>query len=277
MMEHRLPIVTRWTVYALGAVEGQRVRRPRDPVAAWLLRRHPKLLPTFAAPSILSMIRARASIVDRMIEDEVHRVRRRGAHLTFWGFGGGLDARWYRLRPLLDEVTKMHAEVEEPAVMEFKNAALTDSSFAQAWNRIERVPVSEDRWTVHDGASSMSSDGTLVVVEGVAARLGVDSLKRLLGRIRRDAPNARVIVDLPGIVQSTQGGNVGAPIGSGRTRWGSPVATGATAIRATDLERLGWRVDDDVWLAARPELRAPSGMAICVGMEALRVMKLVAR
>jgi O-methyltransferase involved in polyketide biosynthesis len=274
MLEHRLPMVTRWTVYALGAVEGQRVRRPRDPVAAWLLRRHPKLLPTFAAPSILSMIRARASIVDRMIEDEAHRVRRRGTHLTFWGFGGGLDARWYRLRPILDEITKVHAEVEEPEVMEFKDAALTGSSFAQAWKRIERVPVSEDRWTVHDSASQE----TLVVVEGVAARLGIDSLKRLLGRIRRDAPNARVIVDLPGILQAQGAANsVGAPIGSGRTRWGSPVASGAAAIRSTDLERLGWRVDDDVWLAARPELRAPSGMAICVGMEALRVMKLAAR
>src|SRR6478672_5744125 len=103
MLELRLPIITRWTVYALGAVEGQRVRRPRDPVAAWLLRRHPKLLPTFAAPSILSMIRARASIVDRMIEDEAYRVRRRAGKLTFWGFGGGFDARWYRLRPILDE------------------------------------------------------------------------------------------------------------------------------------------------------------------------------
>src|SRR5687767_16009825 len=99
MLEHRLPIVTRWTLYALGAVEGQRVRRPRDPVAAWLLRRHPKLLPTFAAPSILSMIRARAAIVDRMIEDEVHRVRNANVGPAHRRFGRGLAARWYRPKP----------------------------------------------------------------------------------------------------------------------------------------------------------------------------------
>src|SRR6187551_18007 len=138
-MEHRLPIVTRWTLYALGAVEGQRVRKPRDPVAAWLLRRHPKLLPTFAAPSILAMIRARASIVDRMIEEEAHRVRNLGGLLTYWGFGGGFDARWYRLRPTLEQVITTHNEVEEPDVMDFKNHALADSTFSTAWQRIQRI------------------------------------------------------------------------------------------------------------------------------------------
>lgn len=268
-MEHRLPIVTRWTLYALGAVEGQRVRRPRDPVAAWLLRRHPKLLPTFAAPSILSMIRARATIVDRMIEDEAHQVRKKGGLLTYWGFGGGFDARWYRLRPTLQQVITSHCEVEEPDVMDFKNHALADSTFSNVWQKIQRIPVREDRWTVHDG----SSKHTLVVIEGVAARLGIDSVKRLLGRVRRDAPNARVVVDLPGILQSPH--SPGNTVGNTRTRWGSPAGTTAGAVHAADLERLGWRIEEDVWLAARPELRAPSGMAICAGMEALRVMKLV--
>lgn len=271
-MEHRLPIVTRWTLYALGAVEGQRVRRPRDPVAAWLLRRHPKLLPTFAAPSILAMIRARASIVDRMIEDELHRVRKKAGLLNYWGFGGGFDARWYRLRPMFENLISTHCEVEEPEVMDFKNHALADSSFANVWQRIHRVPVKEERWTVHDG----SSKHTLVVIEGVAARLGLESVKRLLGRVRRDAPNARVVLDLPGILQTAHTTGVGSTLGNPRTRWASPAATSAAAIHGRELERLGWRVEEDVWLAARPELRAPSGMAICAGMEALRVMKLSA-
>lgn len=268
-MEHRLPIVTRWTLYALGAVEGQRMRRPPDPVAAYLLRRHPKLLPAFAAPSILSMIRARATIVDRMIEDEAHRVRRTGGLVTFWGFGGGFDARWYRLRAL-GEVIRTHCEVEEPELMDFKNLALSSSTFAPSWQRIHRIPIREDRWTVHDA----SSDHTLVVMEGVAARLGLDSVKRLLGRVRRDAPDAKVVVDLPGILQSTTSGSTASAVGSARSRWANAGATSAAALTRNELERLGWTVLDDVWLAARPELRAPSGMAICSGMEALRVMKL---
>lgn len=272
MLEHRLPIVTRWTVYALGAVEGQRVRRPRDPVAAWLLRRHPELLPAFAAPSILAMIRARASIVDRMIEDEAQRVRRKGQRLDYWGFGGGLDARWYRLRPLLDPITQIHCEVEEPEVIDFKNAALSASNFNGAWQRIQRVPVREDRWTVQDAAG----DVTLVVLEGVASRLGLESVKRMLGRVARDAPNARVVVDLPGILQAAATTGPTIAVSSSATRWTNPRATSCGELDGLDLARLGWRVEEDVWLAGRPELRAPSGMAVCPGLEPLRVLKLIA-
>ncbi|MCB9688603.1 MAG: class I SAM-dependent methyltransferase [Alphaproteobacteria bacterium] len=268
-MEHRLPIVTRWTLYALGAVEGQRVRRPRDPVAAWLLRRHPKLLPTFAAPSILSMIRARAAIVDRMIEDEVHRVRGLDQRLAVWSFGAGFDARWYRLRPIVQDAILSHAEVEDPEVLSFKNQALADSSFAGLWDTVHRVPVREDRWTVHDA----TDDPTLVILEGVASRLGVEGLRRLLGRIRQDVPHATVIADLPGVLQNATG-TPAVAVGSSRTRWSSPAGTGASSMHVKDLRRLGWRLREDHWLSARPELRAPSGMAICAGMEALRVMHL---
>ncbi len=269
-MEHRLPIVTRWALYALGAVEGQRVRRPRDPVAAWLLRRHPKLLPTFAAPSILSMIRARSAIVDRMIEDEVHRARRSGQRLAVFTFGAGFDARWYRLRPLVQDVVTSHTEVEDPEVLEFKNGALADSSFAGVWDLVRRLPLREDRWTVHE----TSGDPTLVILEGVASRLGVEGLKRLLGRIRHDAPHAHVLVDLPGVLQTSNAAPTVA-IGSSRTRWSSPNGTGASSVHLRDLRRLGWRPHEDSWFASRPELRAPSGMAICSGMEALRVLHLV--
>lgn len=268
-MEHRLPIVTRWTLYALGAVEGQRVRRPRDPVAAWFLRRHPKLLPTFAAPSILSMIRARSAIVDRMIEEEVTRVRANGRALALWSFGAGFDARWYRLRPAHQDVVVSHNEVEDPTVLQFKDQALAASSFAGLWDSVQRIPVAEDRW----GIANPSADPTLVVLEGVASRVGLEGLRRLLGRVRQDAPHARVIVDLPGILHSTSTAQAVA-VGVARSRWMSAVGTGASALQARDLARLGWVARDDVWLAARPELRAPSGVAMCAGMEALRVLYL---
>ena len=63
-------------------------------------------------------------------------------------------------------------------------------------------------------------------------------------------------------------------VGVARSRWMSAVGTGASALQARDLARLGWVARDDVWLAARPELRAPSGVAMCAGMEALRVLYL---
>ena len=68
--EHQLPIVSRWSTQALGTVEGPRVRRPRDPVAAWLLRRFPDLAPTFQVPAVLCMIRERSSVNSSQFTDE---------------------------------------------------------------------------------------------------------------------------------------------------------------------------------------------------------------
>jgi hypothetical protein len=274
MLEQRLPIATRWTLYALGAVEGQRMRRPRDPVAAWLLRRHPKLQPQYAAPSILAMIRARTAIVDRMITEEAVRVRVRRQRLDYWTFGGGFDARWLRLEPVLGAVVREHREVEEPEVIEYKESALGASSFSKAWQRIQRVPVHEDRWTVGDA----TAEAPLVVLEGVASRVGLDGVRRILGRIRRDAPTARVIVDLPGILQAKGGTSASTTpafaVLSTATRWSSPTSTSCAGVTIEEIKRLGWRPVEDVWLAGRPELRAPSGMALCPGVEPLRVLRL---
>lgn len=238
-------------------------------MAAWFLRRHPKLLPTFAAPSILAMIRARAAIVDRMLEDEVHRARTAGTGLAVWTFGAGFDARWYRLRPAHQDVDVTHVEVEEPSVLQFKDQALAASSFAGLWDSVQRVAAPEDRWAVPDP----SGEPLVVVLEGVASRVGLEGLKRVLGRVRQDVPHARVIVDLPGILHSTSTAQAVA-VGVARSRWMSAAGTGASALHARDLQRLGWAPLDDVWLAARPELRAPSGVAMCAGMEALRVLTL---
>jgi O-methyltransferase involved in polyketide biosynthesis len=226
-------------------------------------------MPTFAAPSVLAMIRARSAIVDRMLEDEAQRIRRAGARLTLWTFGGGFDARWYRLRPALDDVLSGHVEVDEPDVIQFKHQALSTSSFAAAWEGVQRVAALEDGWRV----DPVPGAATTVVLEGVASRVGLEGLKRVLVRLRADVPDARVLVDLPGILHASSSAQAVA-VGVARSRWMSPQGTGAAALQGRDLRRLGWVVDDDVWLAARPELRAPSGVAVCAGMEALRVMSL---
>jgi O-methyltransferase involved in polyketide biosynthesis len=267
-MEHRMPIATRWTLYALGAVEGHRVRRPRDPVAAWLLRRHPKLLPTFAAPSILSMIRARSVQVDALIGMELSRLG--DDKLTYWSLGGGFDARWYRLKSLLEGRLAAHHEIEASALITFKDRVLKTSSFAGHWGAVQRTPLEEGEWTaLGDGGH------TLVNLEGVAVRLGVPETKELLARVRKDAPNATVILDLPGILQPPGvRGATATAVGSARSRWMNAAASGAAAITSRELHHLGYTIVDDSWFAARPELRAPSGMSICSGVEALRVLRM---
>jgi hypothetical protein len=114
----------------------------------------------------------------------------------------------------------------------------------------------------------------LVNLEGVSVRLGVGGTKDLLKRLRRDAPTATVILDLPGILQAQAASGRAAAVGSARSRWMSAAATGAASIPTRELRHLGWSVVDDVWSAARPELRAPSGMPICAGVEAMRVLRL---
>lgn len=269
-MDARLPMVTRWTVYALGAVLGPHVRRAHDPVAAWLLRHHPEIHPTSSVSSMLAMIRARAGIVDRVIADEALRVERKGRSLDYWCFGAGLDARWHRMREQLPSLARgRYAEVEDGAVLTFKDAALAGSSYARAWRNVEMSELPDHRWTVPD----VTAPDTLVVMEGVASRIGVEATRRLLGRVRKDAPTARVVVDLPGILQTEEGTTyVTSTVGP---RWGAAEATSAAALGRAEIRGLGYRIAEETWLSARPELRAPSGMALCAGMDALRVLLLV--
>jgi hypothetical protein len=114
----------------------------------------------------------------------------------------------------------------------------------------------------------------VVVLEGVASRLGADGLKRVLRRVRQDAPDATVLLDLPGIDPPDSQPARAAAVSSVRSRWASPSGTAAASLTTRDLRLMGWAVDEDQWMSARPELRAPSGMAICSGMEAFRVLRL---
>jgi hypothetical protein len=270
-MEHRLPIAVRWTLYALGAVEGQRVRRPRDPVAAWILRRHPKLHPTFAAPTILAMLRARADRLDDLVIAEARRAEAAGRPLTMTTVGGGFDARWFRLRAELGQGVARHVEIEDPEVLGFKDRLLTTSTFAGFWQDVERAPMGEADWAPVVGGGGRDE---LYLLEGVAVRLGVEGIRAMLERLRERAPHATVIVDLPGIVQpQTLSGRATAVV-AGRSRWTSATVTGAACLRTKELQRMGYRVIDDEWHAARPELRAPSGLFACAGVEALRVLRL---
>lgn len=270
MLPQETPIVSRWTLFALGTVEGDRIRRPRDPVAAWLLQRAPELAPPHPVGSVLTMIRARTTLIDRMIEEEVHDSHKLEEGLDFWSVGGGFDARWYRIKTLMSESVRKHFEVEDPAVLDVKANLLVESSFRASWRKIETRPLPESSWTVRT-----RGHGNLVVLEGASTRLKPAALRDLLRRIRSDAPNARVILDAPGFVSMLHSdaelprGAAGAELES-TDELDNPYRWSRRFLR-----KLGWDVREDLWLTSRPTLEgAMPGMATLPGMEAFRVLRL---
>jgi len=271
LIRKHLPIAARWTLYALGVVESSKVSSPHDPVAAWFLDRHPDLLPAFAAPSILSMIRARATLIDDIISEEVSWARQAGETLDFCSFGAGFDARWYRLMRDMGDVIASHREVDEPELMAFKHAMLSDSSFSSAWEQIHQIPATKNAWTLGQRPTRRA----LIALEGVTTRLGRPHTLKLLQRLHDEAPQATIILDIPGYLNASAN-LTEAPmvLGSIRARWSSAMQSGAAQISTTQVRALGYEVLQDHWLSARPELRSPLGTPICAGMEALRILVL---
>lgn len=188
------------------------------------------------------MMRARASVIDRYLQEELDLARQRGEQLDYWGFGGGFDARWYRLMPLLSEVVRNHYEVENSEILDLKNELLGESSFASSWDAVQQVPLAEANWHVDSQGRPV-----LVVLEGAWTRLGDERLKALLQAIQADVAGAHVIVDVPTTARG----------------WGP-----------RDLEGAGWVRAEETWLTRRRQLVAPTGVVICPGMEAVRVLRL---
>lgn len=269
--ETRIPTASQWAIYAMGVVKGNRVRKARDPVASWLLRRFPELECQYGVPSVLSMIRERAAVVDRMLIEELNRAEGLGTVVDYYRMGGGLDGRFYRLSQ--QETSRIHriTELEEADLLTAKSNMLAHSGFQEAWSEVEQRPMSPMDWTLQ------TSVGVPVVnLEGAATRIGLRLLVHVLGAIRRDCPQARVIIDLPNFLNRTGSGALAPPTGPPRLRWENLDRTGAGRIEVGHLRRLGWTIDEDLWLVSRPELRAANGVAICPGIEGLRVLRLIA-
>jgi hypothetical protein len=235
-------------LYALGAVEGRRIIQPLDPVAAWLLRQHPGLLPSVPQPALLSTMRARTDVVDRMVREEVHRSRLAGERVAYWAFGGGFDARWFRMVESFSGVVADHHEVESEDIVEIKHRLLGQSPYAPSWTRVQATALPEADWT----ARPNGTDRMLVVVEHAPGRLEDGAIRHLLQRMRGDAPMARVILGLA----------ADAP----PDRW---------SRRA--FAAIGWQVDEDVWTGTRGRLTASGGVEVCPGMYPFRVVRLSSR
>jgi len=245
--EPPLPLIVRLTLYALGAVEGRRIRRPIDPVAAWLVRNYPALVQGDTAPAAYTTIRARCQILDHLLQEEVHRARTAGELLEIWTFGGGFDARWYRMLPHLGETVVAYHEVETEPIARYKARLLDASPYAALWSDVDRPSAEEAVWNV---GRPHPTARPVFVLEGLAGRLEPDQLEALLKRLHGSAPRARVLMGLPGHARG-QGG------------W--PRAR---------LDRTGWQLDVDIRLAPRGRLMSQNGGELCAGMHGLRAVRL---
>lgn len=245
--EARLPLIARLTLYALGAVEGRRIRRPMDPVAAWLIRTHPALLHSESAPAAFTTIRARTSVIDSLLSEDLGRAKDAGETVNLVTIGGSFDARWYRLLPLMGHILDGHYEIETPGLLSYKNQLLNDSPYSGLWTQVIQSAQPEQTWSIPQEAGS----SPIIIMEGLAGRLEPAALRQLLAGVAESAPGARVLIGLPGY-----SGNPGA--------WSD-----------RRLSALGWRVDADVRLSPRGRLVSQAGKEICAGMHGLRVLRLV--
>lgn len=246
-MDDRLPLITRLTLSALGESRGGRVSAAIDPVAAWMLREQPDLHPHGAAEAAFTTIRARTTIVDRMIHDAIAIARGDGKKVAVWTLGPGFDARWYRLLPRMEEAITSVREVEEPAVLSIKNAMLETSPYAEWWSKVVRRSIPAGAW----GVEPRRGERALVLLEGLAGRMSQDELESTLERIRESALDCAAILGLPG---------VGAEDAS---RWS-----------VTRMRRMGWKVHEDARMGSRGRLILAAGGSECPGTYPLRVMRL---
>ena len=261
------PLHARDTLFALGAVDGPRARRPVDPVAAWLLLQAPALAPPDSARSALAACRARADVVDGCVDEAIWAARDAGRQLTYWSLGAGFDARWYRVLALHGDVVQQVTEVDEPALLSLKHALLDDSTYRRAWLRVTRRAAAPTAW-----AESVDAEaGALVVLEGAAARLGERALLALLRTLRHRVPGVRVVLDLWG----ADGTTAPPPPPGTRGPWVAMAASPAGRLPDAAFAGLGYRVTGAVCLAGRPELRAATGAQVCPGVAAVRVLTLV--
>jgi O-methyltransferase involved in polyketide biosynthesis len=247
LIEQRLPIYSRWSLYALGAVEGRRILRPKDPVAAWLLRHHPGLLPSVPAPAVLTTIRARTAMVDDVIAEEVARARSNGHPMSIVTLGSAFDARWVRMYREVTGVVRSFVEIEQPEMLAYKESLMSGSPFHGRWALVKRSPMSFDDWEVPAELGVQS----VVVLEGLADRFGARALRELLIRLRHHASASRLVVDLSSVED--------------RSVWSAKALAG-----------LGWRVELDADISRRDRLQTVTGQEICAGMKAFRVVRLSA-
>ena len=245
----RLPVTARWSLLALGKLEPGR-RHALDPVAAWILEARPDLGPAVPAPAVLATLRARATLVDRMLDEEADHARGAGESISLWTFGGGFDARWHRLARALGEAVCEHVEVEVPDVLATKELILSRSPFAAGWARVHRRALPIDQWRVPSGEPGPGVRRVLVI-EALAGRWDSDQMWAQIERLDDVPAGTSTVACLPGWSPEE------------RALWG-----------ARRLESRGWRVLEDQCIAPRGRIVGYDGSEVCPASYPFRVVRL---
>jgi hypothetical protein len=245
----RIPVTTRWLLLALGKMPPGK-RQPFDPVATWILAARPDLGPAVPAPAVLATLRARATLVDRMLDAELDDARDAGEMISLWTFGGGFDARWHRLAATLRDAVVEQVEVELPEVIAAKDALLARSPFAKAWASIRRRALPAEQWRVPAGEAGPGVR-RLLLLEALAGRWDSDALWAQLDRLDDVPAGTRTIACLPGWAPDE------------RVQWA-----------ARRLLQRGWRVLEDQRIAPRGRIVGYDGAEVCPASYPFRVVRL---
>ena len=263
MSTRRIPIASRWSLLALGSAQVGKApfRAVNDPVAAWLLKRAPQLRPQESVPTVMTMIRCRTRVLDRMIREELEEARQDGLRVELWSIGGGFDGRWSRLESTTRDVVDRVVELDIPDVARTKAELISESRFAAQYSSVEVQARPSEEWSV-----DATQRRVIVVLDGVSTRLRPEQLQALLCRVRRDAPDARVVIDLPSFLKVIHPTDRVEVQDEDPYQWPRRV-----------FHELGWEVTEDQWLKNRPTLQSARGRGLTPGMEAVRVVRLRGR
>lgn len=124
----------------------------------------------------------------RCIDDYLRRKLHTDPTLRVIVIGCGFDSRAFRLR---------HGdwlEVDEPELIDYKNARLPVASCA---NRLQRIAIDFSNDSLVEALAPFALDGSaVVVIEGVTMYLAPETLESTLVTLRRLFPQHEVIADL---------------------------------------------------------------------------------
>lgn len=192
---------------AAGFVGEQWITRPRDAVAAWLLRTGLQVEDHPIPSRDLFGARIVGQLIDRALAEEFAAAA--GSTVAVTTIGGGFDGRWADFEGVAE-----WSEVEEPEILALKQRLLRGSPFSRRWSRVSVDAERIAAWRV----PHRDVDVHLVVLQRLGERLGESKLRALLRRVRAEE-RAVVFLDLGELPTSS------------RPRWSNRV-----------LAQQGWRV-----------------------------------
>lgn len=124
----------------------------------------------------------------RIIDDVLRQQLAAKPDLHVITIGAGLDSRPYRLRG------GTWFELDEPAVVAYKNERLPKSKCA---NALERIPISFCKDALEDKLPSIPSDTpVLVVMEGVCIYLCEEETQQTIAPLQKLYPDHQLVCDL---------------------------------------------------------------------------------